>query len=77
MIHDRTTVIKEREAARRRGAGARGELVESEDPGTWDEDDVMLFLWGNTTAAKERRLEKANEDGERIEQWRGGVYQGD
>ncbi|KAF8713536.1 hypothetical protein AX14_012944 [Amanita brunnescens Koide BX004] len=75
-VHDRTIAIKKREEAKNRaeaGAGAGARLVESEGQTTWDEDDVMLFFWGNTKAAQERHLKKANEDASRIEQWRGGV----
>ena len=59
-MHDRTTAIGKNEPPRTRGvcagkatarAGA-GEMVESEGKVSWDEDDVVLFLWGNTPAAK-------------------------
>jgi len=46
---------------------------ESDGQATWDEDDVMLFFWGNTRAAKERHLKKVEEIIERMEQWRAGV----
>ncbi|KAF8342474.1 hypothetical protein F5887DRAFT_974428 [Amanita rubescens] len=87
-IHNRLAVARKRAAAqagaRARGRGrakgrarARmGTMVESEGQAEWDEDDVMLFCWGNTKAAQERHLRKANEDARRIEQWRGGVPQG-
>ena len=54
------------------GAGTGG-LVESEGQAEWDEDDVMLFLWGNTPAAEERHLKKVDENARCIEQWRKGV----
>lgn len=78
-VHDRAIAIREREEAKNRaeaGAGAGAGLVEPEGPATWDEDDVMLFFWGNTKAAQERHIKKANEDARRIDQWRGGVPQG-
>lgn len=78
-VHDRTIAIQKREEAKNRaeaGTRAGAGLVESEGPATWDEDDVMLFFWGNTKAAQERHLKKANEDARHIEQWRGGVPQG-
>ena len=50
-----------------------GRLVESEGQAEWDEDDVMLFLWGNSPAAKERHLKKVDENNRRMEQWREGV----
>ena len=56
--HDRSIVIQEREAAQRadksgRGSaaagGRRGEMLDSREERTeWDEDNVMLFFWGNT-----------------------------
>jgi hypothetical protein len=52
------------------GAGTRG-LVESEGLAMWDE--VMLFFWGNTQAAKERYLKKVSEDTQRVEKWREGI----
>jgi hypothetical protein len=52
------------------GSGSR-QPVESEDQeGTWDEDDVMLFFWGNSRAARERHLKKVDENTQRMEQWR-------
>jgi len=50
-------------------------LVESEGQAMWDEDDVMLFFWGNSQAAKERNLKKAEEKTRRMEQSRKGVPQ--
>ncbi|KAI0247736.1 hypothetical protein BJV78DRAFT_1157000 [Lactifluus subvellereus] len=52
---------------------ATGELVESEGQAIWDEDDVMLFFWGNSQAAKQRHLKKVQENTQRMEQWREGV----
>jgi hypothetical protein len=83
-IHDRETVIhKLREARDPGGAGAgsstagagTGGLVESEGQAMWDEDDVILFFWGNSQAAKERHLKKVSENTRRMERWRGGVPQ--
>ena len=56
------------------GPGTGG-VVESDGQAMWDEDDVMLFLWGNSQAAKERHVEEVAEKSEQIEQWRGGVPQ--
>ena len=41
-----------------------GEIVELDSEGqeSWDEDDVMLFCWGNTPAAKERHRKKRSGD---------------
>jgi len=51
------------------GAGA-GEMVDSEDQAQWDEDDVMLFLWGNSKASKDRYRKQKEENTQRMEQWR-------
>ena len=83
-IHDRAATVGKLEAARLRGgggagAGARaGGVMESDGKpeAAWDEDDIMLFNWANTRAAKDRHLKKAGKDSRRIEQWRGGVPQG-
>ena len=87
IIHDRSVAIRKREealVASEAGAGkaiagagrarARaGELVESEGQAMWDEDDVMLFFWGNSRAAEERHLKRDNENTERMEKWREAV----
>ncbi|KIL57679.1 hypothetical protein M378DRAFT_87561 [Amanita muscaria Koide BX008] len=82
--HDRKPVIRKLRAARDPGgavagsstAGAgTGESVESEGQAMWDEDDAILFFWGNSQAAKERHLKKIIENTRRMEQWRGGVPQ--
>ncbi|KAF8523451.1 hypothetical protein BU17DRAFT_63744 [Hysterangium stoloniferum] len=87
--HDRMTVINKLHAARaagRSGAGnaaagpstagaatEEGELVDSKGQPKWDEDDVMLFFWGNSQAARERHDKKVQENSQRMEQWREGV----
>jgi hypothetical protein len=76
--HDRTSVLRKLDIARNPGganiAGAgTGGLAESEGQAVWDEDDAMLFLWGNSPAAKERRLKRVGENTQRVEQWREGV----
>ena len=40
-----------------------------------DEDEVMLFFWGNSEAAKQRHLKKVGENTQRLEQWRDSVAQ--
>jgi hypothetical protein len=55
---------------RKRSKGAAAEL-EVED--RWDEDDVMLFFWGNSKAALERHAGKKKERTEYLEDWRAGV----
>jgi len=82
--HDRSIAIAKPEQARSTGAGnatarARtrtGEMVESEGQALWDEDDVMLFCWGNSRAAVERHREKVEETTQRMEGWREAVLQG-
>jgi hypothetical protein len=54
------------------GTGA-GKIVESESQGKWDADDVMLFFWGNTQAAKEHHLKKAHDNTQRMELWRADI----
>jgi hypothetical protein len=82
-IHDRGAVIRKLRAARRdaggagagnstAGAGTR-RLVESEGQAMWDEDEVMLFFWGNSQAAKERHLKKVDENTRRMKRWRESV----
>ena len=86
-VHDRTTAIGKRgkppgtrgvragKAAAVAGAGAE-EMVESEGQASWDEDDVMLFFWGNTPAAKERHRKEVQRTNQRMEAWRENVPQG-
>ncbi|KAF8529538.1 hypothetical protein BU17DRAFT_79525 [Hysterangium stoloniferum] len=86
--HDRKTAISKRDAARAAdisGAGnatagpsttgpATGEgLLDSEGQVMWDDDDVVLFIWGNSQAARERHDRKVQENSHRMEQWREGV----
>ncbi|KAF8523452.1 hypothetical protein BU17DRAFT_85740 [Hysterangium stoloniferum] len=87
--HDRMTVINKLHAAwaaSRSGAGnaaagpstagaatEEGELVDSKGQPKWDEDDVMLFFWGNSQAAREHHDKKVQENSQRMEQWREGV----
>jgi hypothetical protein len=79
--HDRTIALRKREKYRSQEGGGStvgpgtGGVVESDGQAMWDEDDVMLFLWGNSQAAKERHVEEVAEKSEQIEQWRGGVSQ--
>jgi Fe-S cluster biosynthesis and repair protein YggX len=51
------------------------EIVDSEGQAQWDEDDVMLFFWGNSNAAKDRHRKKLEESTRHMEQWREGVAQ--
>ncbi|KAK2462242.1 hypothetical protein APHAL10511_005738 [Amanita phalloides] len=49
-----------------------GEPEEESGKRAWDEDDVVLFFWSNTRAARERRSKKMQEDAQRMDQWRKG-----
>jgi hypothetical protein len=54
------------------GSGIEG-IEDSEDQARWDEDDVMLFLWGNSNASKDRHRKKLEESTRHMEQWREAV----
>jgi len=40
---------------------------------SWDEDDVVLFFWGNSKVARERRIREEQERGRHVEEWRDAV----
>jgi hypothetical protein len=52
-----------------------GSEVDLDGQAQWDEDDVMLFLWGNSNASKDRHRKKLEESTRHMEQWREGVAQ--
>jgi hypothetical protein len=55
-------------------ARARGEPADNgEEHLKWDEDDVMLFFWGNSKASVERHAKKEREREQNINEWRKGV----
>jgi hypothetical protein len=78
-IHGRDRKRSKGQSTGETGAGSStagpgtGGLVESEGQVAWDEDEVMLFFWGNSNVAKERHLKKVSENTKRLEQWRGGM----
>jgi hypothetical protein len=83
VTHNREAVIKKLTGTGKAdGAGAgnamagagTGEMVELEGQ-AWDEDDIMLFFWGNSRAAKERHQKKVDETTQQMELWREGVAQ--
>jgi len=39
----------------------------------WDEEDVVLFFWGNSRAAKDRHSKKTQENAQRMERWKEGL----
>jgi len=76
---DRNKTIRKLEIARKKGqagggnaaVGAGGSVVDGEkEKVEWDADDVVLFFWGNTPTAVERRRKREEEQIQRIEQWR-------
>ncbi|KAF5380122.1 hypothetical protein D9615_006287 [Tricholomella constricta] len=84
-IHDRTIAITKRGRSQgiresRGGHGGRGKKATAGDgemvEASWDADDVVLFLWGNSPVAKEHHRKKVEETTRRMETWRAGVAQG-
>ena len=60
------------------GAGSvrtrsEGEVADLEAQDRWDEDDVMLFFWGNSKGALERHARKEQERTLYLEDWRAAV----
>jgi hypothetical protein len=60
------------------GVGGRNGLriegiVDSEGQAGWDKDNMMLFLWGNSNASKDRHCKKLEKSTQHMEQWREGV----
>lgn len=82
-LNDRSTAIQKRNTAQRAHEARTGnctagdepqEPVDSEaDQAQWDEDDVMLFFWGNSRAAVERYRKKQEEGAQNMKQWRQGL----
>lgn len=81
-VGDRTTTIGKLAAAHAQGiqrqpagnGGGTGSAAatDSEQP-VWDEDDVMLFFWGNSMPSMERHAKKEQERKENIDKWRAGT----
>ena len=73
-MHNRTIVLKKRRAALAASLKAAKKSAKSKgkSKADWDEDDVMLFLWGNSRAASDRHLKKSEEKREGFEKWRKG-----
>ena len=61
------------------GSGARIRsrtvVVDSDGKDLWDEDDTMLFFWGNSKAALERHHRREVENNQNMEEWRQTVSQ--
>ena len=78
--HDRNIAIEKRTAATTQGGQAagsskrkRGEERAEGGEGRWDGDDVIMFLWGNTKAAREWHAQKEQERTAYLENWRAAV----
>ncbi|KZP28674.1 hypothetical protein FIBSPDRAFT_947500 [Athelia psychrophila] len=52
---------------------SKGAAADFEAQESWDEDDVMLYLWGNTKAAQDRHAQKEQERTASLENWRDAV----
>jgi hypothetical protein len=59
----------QRQPANNEGSASSAEATDSEQP-VWDEDDVMLFFWGNSMPSMERHARKEQERKENINKWR-------
>jgi hypothetical protein len=62
---------KIKNVGRKKGGEGAAEGLEEQEK--WDEDDVMLYFWGNSKAALERHAQKEQERTEYLEDWRAGV----
>lgn len=52
------------------GSSGHGNVADS---GDWDEDDIMVFLWGNNPHAVERRNNEQKDREDKIFQWRSTI----
>ncbi|KAF8232644.1 hypothetical protein L208DRAFT_1270819, partial [Tricholoma matsutake] len=59
----------QRQPANNGGSAGSAAATDSEQP-AWDEDNVMLFFWGNSPASIERHAMKEQERKENINKWR-------
>ena len=66
--HNRSHAIKKREKAAKAAETSKGKRTAA-----WDEDDMMLFFWGNSRVATERHHKTSKAKKETLEQWRQGV----
>ena len=76
--NDRSVVIQKWAAAMSKGgqgvgSESEGAAADSEVQKEWDEDDVMLFLWGNSKQAREWHAQREREHNEYMESWRAAV----
>ncbi len=81
QIHDRKIAIDKRKSdaqaedeASKAAAGKTSKCkTRDEGEAAWDEDDAMLFFWGNSRAAKERYIRTSEEQRQKVEQWKRGI----
>lgn len=77
VVHNRKTAISNRKKAQAAAAKAKKQKTSagegSKRDATWDEDDIMLFFWGNSRVATNRYIEKCEAKKKNFEQWRQGV----
>ena len=86
-LHDKSAVVAKLGAARDATAGSgtgtgtgprsstQTVVVDSDGKDPWDEDDTMLFFWGNSKASLERHHRREVENNQNMEQWRQTVSQ--
>jgi len=55
------------------GDGAGSAALADSEQLKWDEDDVMLFFWGNSKASVERHAKAEREREQNINEWRKGT----
>jgi len=72
--HDRN--VKRKEVKKRNKSRARNTAGEESEKAVWDEDEVMLFLWGNSRAAQERHIKRSEDKRRDVEQWKRGIKYG-
>jgi len=72
QIHDRVRAIEKRRKAAEEAKTA-GASKGTKRRAAWDEDDVMLFFWGNSRAATERYHKTREEKRKNLELWRQGL----
>lgn len=66
--------IQERAVATHQEECVAGNDTEARE--SWDEDDVVLFCWGNSRVAQARAARVEEERNKNLEEWRSGVATG-
>jgi len=75
QVHDRVLAIEKRRKAKAAAEEAKKANASkgAKPKAAWDEDDVMLFFWGNSRVARERYRKTHEAKRENLEQWRQGL----